>query len=43
MPEKYQNKYRVPLAKHQHWDYRWAGSYFITICTHQKKMANPIS
>jgi len=34
--EKYQNKYRVPSARHQHWDYRWASSYFITICTHQQ-------
>ena len=36
MPEKFQNKYRIPSARHQHWNYGWAGSYFITICTHQK-------
>lgn len=33
MTEKYQNKYRIPSARLQHWDYRWAGAYFITICT----------
>lgn len=33
MTEKYQNKYRIPSARLQHWAYRWAGAYFITICT----------
>lgn len=31
--DKFQNKYRIPSARLQHWDYRWAGAYFITICT----------
>ena len=31
--DKFQNKYRIPSARHPHWDYRWAGAYFITICT----------
>ena len=33
---KYKNKYRIPSARHQHWDYRWAAAYFITICTHHR-------
>lgn len=33
MAEKYQNKYRIPSARHPHWDYRWNAAYFITICT----------
>jgi putative transposase len=33
MSQKYQNKYRIPSIRLQHWDYRWAGAYFITICT----------
>jgi putative transposase len=33
MMDKFQNKYRIPSARHPHWDYRWAGAYFITICT----------
>ncbi len=36
MTEKYQNKYRIPSARLRHWDYRWAGAYFITICTADK-------
>jgi REP element-mobilizing transposase RayT len=31
--DKFKNKYRIPSARHPHWDYRWAGAYFITICT----------
>jgi REP element-mobilizing transposase RayT len=31
--DKFQNKYRIPSARLQSWDYRWAGAYFITICT----------
>lgn len=31
--DKFQNKYRIASARLQHWDYRWAGAYFITICT----------
>lgn len=33
MADKFQNKYRIPSARMQTWDYRWAGAYFITICT----------
>ncbi len=31
--DKFQNKYRIPSARLQQWNYRWAGAYFITICT----------
>lgn len=31
--DKFQNKYRIPSTRLQNWDYRWAGAYFITICT----------
>jgi REP element-mobilizing transposase RayT len=34
--DKFQNKYRIPSARLQQWDYRWAGSYFITICTQDR-------
>ncbi|MBK7231088.1 MAG: transposase [Saprospiraceae bacterium] len=34
--EKYKNKYRIPSTRLQNWDYRWAGSYFITICTQNR-------
>ena len=30
--EKFKNKYRIPSARASFWDYRWAGTYFITIC-----------
>lgn len=33
MSDKFQNKYRIASARLQTWDYRWAGAYFITICT----------
>ena len=33
MSEKFQNKYRIPSARWQDWDYGWNGAYFITICT----------
>lgn len=33
MADKFQNKYRIPSARLQTWDYRWEGAYFITICT----------
>lgn len=35
--DKYRNKYRVRSARAQWWDYGWEGSYFITICTWQRK------
>ena len=31
--DKFRNTYRIPSARWQNWDYRWAGAYFITICT----------
>ena len=34
MTEKYKNKYRIPSARLQHWDYGWNATYFVTICTH---------
>lgn len=34
MTDKFQNRYRIPSTRLQNWDYRWSGSYFITICTH---------
>jgi putative transposase len=33
---KFQNKYRIPSARASWWDYRWAGAYFITICTQNR-------
>lgn len=33
MEDKFQNKYRIPSARLQSWDYASEGSYFITICT----------
>ena len=33
MPQKFQNKYRIPSARLQSWDYGKNGAYFITICT----------
>ncbi|MBF6611234.1 MAG: hypothetical protein ITF99_08875 [Chryseobacterium sp.] len=33
MKEKFRNKYRIPSARLQKWDYQWAAAYFITICT----------
>jgi REP element-mobilizing transposase RayT len=36
MPEKYQNKYRIPSSRLQGYDYGQNGAYFITICTKDK-------
>lgn len=33
MADKYHNKYRIPSARLQTWDYANEGAYFITICT----------
>ena len=33
MREKFNNKYRIPSARLQTWDYSAEGVYFITICT----------
>ena len=35
--DKFKNKYRIPSARLPHWDYRQAGAYFITICTHNRE------
>jgi putative transposase len=37
MTDKFRNKYRIPSARLQSWDYRWAGAYFITICTRNRQ------
>ena len=34
--EKYNNKYSIPSARMQTWDYGANGAYFITICTHNR-------
>ncbi len=31
--ERFNNKYRIPSARLQNWNYGWNASYFITICT----------
>ncbi len=35
--EKFQNKYRIPSARLQTWDYGSNGTYFITICTKNRE------
>jgi REP element-mobilizing transposase RayT len=35
--EKFKGKYRIPSARWQNWDYRWAGAYFVTICTKNRE------
>ncbi len=37
MSRKYKNKYRIDSIRLQNWDYRWAGVYFITICTKNRE------
>lgn len=37
MSQLYQNKYRIPSSRLQHWDYRSDGAYFITSCTQNRK------
>ena len=37
MADKYQNKYRIPSARLQNWDYGWNASYFVTICTQNRE------
>lgn len=34
--KKFQNKYRIPSARLQSWDYGSNAAYFITICTHNR-------
>lgn len=35
--DKFKNKYRIPSARLQHWNYGAMGSYFITICTKNRE------
>jgi len=35
--DKFLNKYRIPSARLQNWDYGSHGAYFVTICTHERK------
>ena len=37
MADKFQNKYRIPSARHPNWDYGTNGAYFITICTKDRQ------
>jgi putative transposase len=37
MTNKYQNKYRIPSARLQNWDYGWNAPYFVTICTQNRE------
>ena len=37
MPDKYYNKYRIPSARLQSWDYGNNAAYFITICTKNRE------
>jgi putative transposase len=37
MNNKFQNKYRIPSARLQTWDYANNGAYFITICTKNRE------
>ncbi|MEZ4632171.1 MAG: transposase [Deinococcales bacterium] len=36
--ERYKNRYRINSSRAPWWDYRSAGAYFVTICTHQKAL-----
>jgi hypothetical protein len=35
--DKFKNKYRIPSARLQSWDYGANGAYFITICTQNRE------
>lgn len=35
--DKFQNKYRIPSARLQNWDYGSNAAYFVTICTSDRK------
>ena len=39
MSNKFKNKYRIASTRLQTWDYGANGSYFITICTHDRAHA----
>jgi REP element-mobilizing transposase RayT len=36
--DKFQNKYRIPSARLQNWDYGWDAAYFVTICTANREL-----
>ena len=35
--DKFKDKYRIPSARLQNWDYAASGKYFITICTEDRR------
>ena len=35
--DKFKNKYRIASARASWWDYGWPGTYFITICTAERR------
>ena len=35
--DKFNNKYRIPSARHPHWDYGNNGAYFITVCVQNRE------
>ena len=35
--DRFQNKYRIPSARANWWNYGWVGAYFITICTKDRE------
>lgn len=37
MSDKFKNKYRIPSARLQNWDYGANATYFITICTKNRE------
>ena len=37
MPQKFKGKYRIQSARAQWWDYAKTGSYFVTLCTQNRK------
>jgi len=37
MLEKFQNRYRIPSARMQNWDYGRNAAYLITICTQHRE------
>jgi putative transposase len=37
MSDKFQNRYRIPSARLQNWDYGSNAAYFITICTQHRE------
>lgn len=37
MPDKFQNKYRIPSARMRNWNYGWNKSYFVTICAKKRE------